>query len=531
MYLITEKDIDNRNIPVICTGVNYDYVLLLKKDGDKFIVLKKYIRRSMNLLQRISDIVASDYSKVEDLMKLTAGLPLMTMNYSFCSLSGSYVLQPFIPDMSKNIMGEYMYDYGMRDCIELNYHDSLKVFNRDFEKYYDKHYQYLRIIDKDKYVQKKMELKHKLQLKWENYKKYRYSQYIMRYIYALDYDTAIKEIDDDTTVVAYSHEKIGYKYGSKRYPLFQKQMSDDVELSIHTNFCYGDSSYFYVAIKYKGVMICPYSAWVRFYHARYNEIMDVTRQYDLTRENWERCFYFVADFVNMSISDPERFVRELIVKEVVNLRIGLEKIFTMSTKEVRKRMTVQGQKADSYLGIKNLSVAKEIDIDEYDIQGEDMVFIWKMEKIAHAANFIDGLKAFEEISEEINTTVDFIIKQSLSIKDAVSNKIYYLSSFVNDANDSLSKEQEENRQMLRLSKELQRDLDKRIRRKDQNTTKENVYKQFVYENPDFEELNVRLENSNNHIETLLKDIRRNRKYISRLEEVNKSIQLLESKIK
>lgn len=531
MFIFKEDDIANRDIPVISTGVNYDYVLLLKLCDDKYIVTKKSIQRSMNLLQRIIDFVASDLCTVEDLMKLTIGLPKKSMNYSFCSLSSSYVMLPFLPDMSQNVTKDYIYDGGYStDFIEPNYYDDIKVFHREFENYFKRRYRNLHIVDKERYEQKEKELLHKFQLRWENHKKYRYSQFLMRYIYALDYDTSVKGIDEDTTIVAYSHEKIGYKYGSRRYPFFQKQISDDIELSINTNFCYGDSSYFNVAIKYKGVTICPYSAWVRFYHARYNEIMYVTRQYNLTRENWERCFDFVSDFVNMSISDPDKFVRELIVKEIVNLRIGLDKIFNMPEREIKRRMTVQGQNAYSYLGIKNLSVANEADINEYNIQGKDMVFVWKMEKIAHAVHFIEGLKAFEDISDEIKNTVDYIIKKSLSIKDETCNKIMYLNSLLQKANDSLSEEQENKSQMCDLQKNLQKEFDRRNRAREKNMSREELYNQFVKEHSDFEDLNERIGISEKKIDSLRNDVRRYREYVSRLEDVEKSIQLLESKI-
>ena len=522
----TERDITSRIKPQISTGVNFDYILILRQNGETYQVEKRQIDRHRNLLENIVYIVESDNYSVEDLFNSVKNLPRKDLNLGLCSLSSRYVSKPFLPDISKNIYSEYQDDYNFRSIKERNYYDDRSCKLKNLENQFIRKYGYLKRIDNERFEEKKYDYIHKEMLYWEHLKKRSYAYYIMRYIYALDYDYALQGVENDSSVAIYSHEKMGYVNSTKRGSLFQKPLTDDLEIIVNTNFCYGDSSYFNIVVRYKGIMICPYSAWVRFYNAGYNELLKHTRQYTLLRENWENCFDFVSYFVNTSISDPEKFVKELIVKEVVDLRTGLEKILNMPLAMIKRRMATRSLKSGNYLGIKNLTVANDADIAAYEIHGDDLMFIWKTEKIAHAINFLESLRALEQITDEVNTTINYIIDKSISIKYEVDEKLNHVSSLFHENKESLQLEEEKLRAVSSKFAPLKSLLERRIRKRKEGISEKEVIIQFYRDSPDFEHLENEYNSSIEKIKILQHEVNRYRGYMNRLETVKKEIESL-----
>lgn len=141
----------------------------------------------------------------------------------------------------------------------------------------------------------------------------------IRWINASCYNDTASQLNRDDSIKMFSKENIGWNH-------FCHQVTDDVKVTLKTNFGYGSAAHFLLAVQYKGVDILPYSYIVNYYTANMAEIVRCTRNYRLCRESWHASFDFISNFVNNSVSDPQNFVESYIMREVIEMMQGLEEI-------------------------------------------------------------------------------------------------------------------------------------------------------------------------------------------------------------
>ena len=119
----------------------------------------------------------------------------------------------------------------------------------------------------------------------------------------------VNKIKEHEGIKLYSRDVVGYS-------TYTHKINDDITVELRTNFGFGRAAYFNLAIKYKDIVVLPYSYLVHYYYANMKSLMACTRAYRPLRESWEASIDFIADFVNQSIYDPRRFVSEYVIKEV-----------------------------------------------------------------------------------------------------------------------------------------------------------------------------------------------------------------------
>lgn len=129
----------------------------------------------------------------------------------------------------------------------------------------------------------------------------------------------VKKIKEHDEIKLYSRDVVGFS-------TYTHKINDDITVELRTNFGFGSASYFNLAVKYKDIVILPYSYLVHYYYANMKSLMACTRAYRPLRENWEASIDFIADFVNQSIADPRKFVSEYVIKEVEEMMKGLRAI-------------------------------------------------------------------------------------------------------------------------------------------------------------------------------------------------------------
>lgn len=123
------------------------------------------------------------------------------------------------------------------------------------------------------------------------------------YIKCLRLSETVKKIKEHDEIKMYSRDVVGYS-------TYTHKINDDITVELRTNFGYGSAAYFNLAVKYKDIVILPYSYLVHYYYANMKSLMACTRAYRPLRESWESSINFIADFVNQSIADPRKFVGE-----------------------------------------------------------------------------------------------------------------------------------------------------------------------------------------------------------------------------
>lgn len=140
----------------------------------------------------------------------------------------------------------------------------------------------------------------------------------IRYIEAADFTATSSRLKKQPAIRMMSHEKIGWKK-------IQYKISDDLDITVLTNFGYGSSSYFFVNVCYKGIDLLPYSQLVRYYYAQMADIIAYTRSYNTERESWLVALDFVADIGNRTQQGDSSFAHNWLEHEITEMLEGLNK--------------------------------------------------------------------------------------------------------------------------------------------------------------------------------------------------------------
>lgn len=252
----------------------------------------------------------------------------------------------------------------------------------------------------------------------------------IRFSNAYCYSQLVNELENDLSVRMYSTESIGWM--SKRF-----EITDDVEITVYTNFGYGYSSYFYISLCYKGIDILPYSFFVNYYYADKRDIARYTRKYNEDNISWDYAFNFVETVANRAKNDENDFVTVFIKNEVDEMMRGLRNIMA-NPKGYLDRMVLAKNKENSsrYLTIRNIS---SDEIRDYEVYPHEMVMVFEAEKISGALEFIEGLTELEQIDGNISSVVEEIISMTEKLLPELENNIASVQSEI----DRLNKKEEE----------------------------------------------------------------------------------------
>ena len=236
---------------------------------------------------------------------------------------------------------------------------------------------------------------YEIELKNKYFQKY---QNVIR-AYLLNQKTL--ELQKDNNIKMYSTENIGWT--NFVYPI-----NTDVVVSVSTNFGYGKDAYLNLTVKYKNIILIPYSYAIKYKYANFYDLISCTRAYIPKRENWDVAFDFVVDFVNKSMDNPKKFVFETIMHEIEFLMSGLKRLMNSSEEELRnmyelprddrEQTTIRViQPPMEYRAIKRIE----------DIYPSEFITIFKAEKISGALSFVES---FEEFAKYCPVVRKYIIQ-------------------------------------------------------------------------------------------------------------------------
>lgn len=228
------------------------------------------------------------------------------------------------------------------------------------------------------------------------------------------YDTA-SQLNRDNSVKMFSKENIGWSH-------FAHQVNDDIKVALKTNFGYGSSAYFLLAVQYKGLDILPYSYIVKYYKAGMADIVRCTRSYSPCRESWSASFDFLSDFVNKSIADPKNFVESYIMQEVVEMMQGLEAI---ALNPIGFMERIGNNKADPCV----INVRPMFNDDRVHMQTypDETPILFKVEKITGALGFLKSLTAIAKELKTVQPHIDRLLEINLSLYPEIQEAISKIS--------------------------------------------------------------------------------------------------------
>lgn len=242
----------------------------------------------------------------------------------------------------------------------------------------------------------------------------------MRWLDASCYNDTASQLNHDNSIKMFSKENIGWSH-------FSHQVNEDIQVALKTNFGYGSSAYFLLAVQYKGLDILPYSYIVKYYKAGTADIVRCTRSYCPCRESWSASFDFLSDFVNKSIANPANFVESYIMREVVEMMHGLEAI-ALNPQGFMER--IGNNNAEPCV----ISVRPMFGEDRARMQSypEETPILFKVEKITGALDFLNSLTAIAKEVKTVQPHIDRLLEINMTLYPEVQDAIAKINKKVEE---------------------------------------------------------------------------------------------------
>lgn len=391
------------------TGVNYDYILALKKDGERVKVVNYPIKRHEKEIDLAIERYEDESCDAYDVYSAVWGC-LYSHSFPYC-LAHEYT-DTYIDEIRPVKFDASEYRTSLRNLIEREVKYKLRWLP-DSER---NNRQKIEVITDE--VRKRLYPKIKKS-------KERLLSKSLAYIYAYDYDSTITSNRIEQDCIVYSSERHGDGRENRKIGYHaEHKINEDLSVRVETNFCYGSSTYFSVVVTYKGIELLPYSVWVHYYYARFVHLLKYTRSYIRERNSWHMCMDFLKTFINSAIDNPENFIHNEVMREVDGLIEGLQRIFSLSQEDFEKEIKVKERPGDErYIGILSARYANESDENEYAITAHEVSMIYRMEKVSGALRFLDSLRKIKEIYSEVSDAIDKIIAMNQQIYPEVESAI------------------------------------------------------------------------------------------------------------
>ena len=227
-----------------------------------------------------------------------------------------------------------------------------------------------------------------------------------RFILAYNYTRTLRKVKGEKDVRMYSTDTHGTS-------TFEYKVTEDIDIRIETNFCYGASSYFRLVVRYKGIEILPYSFIVRYYHANIRDLKRYTRRYETIHDSWNTAFKFVEKTANLASASPKAFLTEWVLNEVKEMVSGLHAILEDPRFTIDEWVNKSGTSADcDYLTVRNMYADEK---RSFSVYPEEMTMAVQAEKITGALEFLGNLYSLAALIPDLDDFISEIKEMALTI--------------------------------------------------------------------------------------------------------------------
>lgn len=216
---------------------------------------------------------------------------------------------------------------------------------------------------------------------------------------AVEFEETSCEVKKKYNPIAISHRKGGFTTIDWRF-------NDDVSFLISTNFGYGMSSYFYSKYFYKGIMLAPYSFYVKYKRSNYASVVRCTYEYDVIYNSWTNVMDDCISFYNAVVFNNENHIFEWLTNHLNIMVNELEKFLNASSANF----------VDEYINRSHISGYTSVSGDDF--------WIIKSKKIAYSLDFIDNIKILPiqinpetYVSRLLKLCKDFIPQLNIKIEN------------------------------------------------------------------------------------------------------------------
>lgn len=404
--------------------VNNKYVLVLKEDQNKNLSVKEQpIKSSDVLIAEVQAIVDNPNKTVWDLY--------------------SKVERYLDPKIDFRLCFPYEYNDSFIDAakspVVVNYYSHYELMKKRREEILSSNdYAKLNEENKDSYLERLLSSYEDELKKHEQSKKKDYAELALRFILCSNLEETFSKIREDKTIKMFSSDNLGWT-------TFTYTVSDDIQVMVNTNFGYGSAAYLFLAVKYKDMVLIPYSDLVHYYYANMKDLILYTRSYARRRESWKYALSYVADFVNQSKESPEQFIRQYVLSEMNEMMRGLREI-------MKKPGEIMEHIKDSKVEYINMNVIRPFmgeDMALFEMMPAESVSVFKAEKISGALMFMKSLEQVKDLCPETLAVIDEIKEMNCQIKPEI---IATIDSIVDSLKPYEEKLSVSNKKMEKLDK-------------------------------------------------------------------------------
>lgn len=261
-------------------------------------------------------------------------------------------------------------------------------------------------------------------------------KYVVLWIHAYRFLEARKKLLDRRNVIAFSHRYQGW---SK--PRFEA--NKELSFEVKTNFGYGNSSFFYLLLIYKGIQIFPFMDWVNYQYAKVAEmekysirfhkevrktiIVDykkrTIKEKEINQEYWKNAFNDLEKACNLSESSARAFIDKYIVSALNELINKLEEIYeedSLKTDEEYRGFDYKFKVTDVVEGytkeIKLMSVKGQMITGTLD-------FLGQVSQLNEFINTEDYIREIEKLNQRILPVLANTIPKGQKLIDELAEKI------------------------------------------------------------------------------------------------------------
>lgn len=459
-------------------GINYDYVLGVVENNNRLEVVQEPIERSSHLLSELYVMVNDRRKTVLDMQTLfeqTIKVPRRTFYYCL----PYYYIARYISDTRAPLISEEQYQKLLKSQMS-----SLKTGSEEYRS---------RCANKQ------------LKQKW-------YEDYF-NYLMCYDYYMACKRLESKRNYIMLSSESLGWTE-------YNYHIDRNFKVNLSTNFCYGNSAYFHLTVKYKNIVVAPYSYIVRYYNANMVQLCSCTRAYDVSRNSWKPAFDFVTDFVNRGKEDPKGFVEKYIKNEVLVMISGLQNIVQNPTETVRVMIDDRKNNFNNPNMLKFVTDMPCEDLVFFNIYPGEFETMFIAEKITCALDVLESLNSLLPIIPEVEDA----IKGIKNLNCQIIPKISTMLSSIEPEIKKLQKRYVFYQRKVERLREQKKPFDEKIERKwkreskkDSSKTKREVEQEFCKRHPELLEIKEKIMKTRSNCSKTGSDLNSRIKIKNRLE--------------
>jgi len=283
-------------------------------------------------------------------------------------------------------------------------------------------------------------------------------------------------------ILSYSHRMSGW---NDRPHLLTK----DFSFKFSTNFGFGNSSYFYITLKFKGIYITPFTDWINYDFVQLSEVKRYSKSFGkqvplnifngenerrykpvIDNYDWFEAMGYVKESFNLYQKNEKKFIEKYIINECEKMIKGLERIVN----NTKIYLIDENQKRYNF-----------------DIKGHYLME-FKGERISGSLEFINRILEYKSILP-INDFIERIESFNETLKPILKNEIELILSELKELNtefieierelDSVKDEFKEYKKEIR---KIKREISKSDKIKLYLVDEEQVIKKIKKTNPEYE---------------------------------------------